>query len=121
MALITVSPRRTGSGAGSGSSLVTTRGYPAGGGWASTLSPGRLDFRPRWQWAFGGGVVIEVLGVHGSPRLPGSNEILKLPGPIVQVKTSTGTLEWAVNVRYGPDAIARLGVEYTDPDPDSNE
>ena len=55
---------------------------------------------------------IEVIAVHGPPRAPTGDEILKLPGSIVQVQAPTATLEWALHDRYQSAAFARLKVAH---------
>jgi hypothetical protein len=78
----------------------------------ASVSHRRLDFRRRWWRALGECPPIEVFAVHGPPRGRSSDEVLKLPGSIVQVQTSTATLEWALNERYQSAVFARLEVAY---------
>jgi hypothetical protein len=73
-------------------------------------SPGRLDFRPRWWRVRGECSPIEVFAVHGPPRVPAGDEILKLPGTVVQIQTPTATLEWALDARYQSASVERLEV-----------
>jgi len=83
------------------------------------VSPRRLDFRRRWWRVLGECPPIEVLAVHGpprapcgSPRAPFGDEILKLPGSIVQIQTPAAVLEWALRDRYQSAAFARLEVAH---------
>ena len=78
----------------------------------ASFLPGRLHFLRRWRVVLGGCPPIEVVAVHGPPRAPSGGEILKLPGSIVQIQTSTATLEWALHERYRSAVIARLKVTY---------
>ena len=81
----------------------------------ASVAPRRLDFRRRWWRVLGECPPIEVFTVHGPPRGRFSDEVLKLPGSIVQVQTSTATLEWALNERYQSAVFAQLEVAYWDP------
>jgi len=81
----------------------------------ASFSPRRLDFRSRWRRWLGECPPIEVIAVHGPPRAPSSDEILKLPGSIVQIQTPTATLEWALYGRYQSAAFARLKVAHWAP------
>jgi hypothetical protein len=76
----------------------------------ASFSARRLEFRRRWWRVLGECPPIEVGAVHGPPRAPSSDEILKLPGSVVQIQTPTATLEWALHVRYRSAAVARLKV-----------
>lgn len=76
----------------------------------ASLSARRLDFRRRWWRVLGECPPIEVVAVHGPPRAPSGEEILKLPGSVVQIQTPTATLEWALHDRYQSAAVARLKV-----------
>jgi hypothetical protein len=78
----------------------------------ASFSPRRLDFRRRWWRVLGECPPIEVIAVHGPPRAPSGDEILKLPGSIVQIQTPIATLEWALHARYQPAAFARLKVAH---------
>ena len=78
----------------------------------ASFSPRRLDFRRRWWHGLGECPPIEVIAVHGPPRAPSGEEILKLPGSIVQIQTPIATLEWAFHERYQSAAFARLKVTY---------
>jgi hypothetical protein len=69
-----------------------------------------LHFRRRWWRARGECPPIEILAVHGPPRVPSGDEILKLPGSVVQVQTPSAVLEWALHGRYQSPAFARLEV-----------
>jgi hypothetical protein len=81
----------------------------------ASLSRRRLKFRPRWRRVRGACPPIRVLAVDGPPRAPRGDEILKLPGSIVQVQTPTAILEWALPARYQPAACARLELAHWDP------
>jgi hypothetical protein len=76
----------------------------------ASFSARRLDFRRRGWRVFGECPPIEVVAVHGPPRAPFGDEILKLPGRVVQIQTPTATLEWALHDHYQPAAVARLKV-----------
>jgi len=78
----------------------------------ASVSPRRLDFRRRWWRVLGECPPIEVFAVHGPPRAPFGDEILKLPGSVVQIQTPTATLEWALHDRYQSAAFARLEVAH---------
>jgi hypothetical protein len=78
----------------------------------ASFSPRSLDFRRRWRRVLGECPPIEVIAVHGPPRAPSGDEILKLPGSIVQIQTPTATLEWALHDRYQSAAFARLKVAH---------
>jgi hypothetical protein len=83
----------------------------------ATVSPGRLEFRRRWSWAFRTPpLTVPVHAVHGPVRQPASNEVMKLPGPVIQIQTATGFLEWALPTRYRAAAVARLRVGFPDDD-----
>lgn len=77
---------------------------------AASFSARRLDFLRRWRRVLGGCPPIEIVAVRGPPRAPWGNEILKLPGSIVQIQTPTATLEWALHDRYQSAAFMMLGV-----------
>lgn len=84
----------------------------------ASVSRRRLTFRRRGWWVFRECPPIQVLNVygpprapHGSPRSPFGDEILKLPGSIIQVQAQTAVLEWALHHRYQSAAIARLGFD----------
>ena len=86
------------------------------------VSPRRLDFCRRGWRVLGACPPIEVLAVHGPPRPPSGSpaspfgdEILKLPGSIVQIRTPAAALEWSLCGRYQPAVIARLKVARGDP------
>jgi hypothetical protein len=85
----------------------------------ASLSPRCLEFRPRWWRVLGACPPIEVLAVDGPPRAPCGDEILKLPGSVVQVQTPTATLEWALQARYQSAACARLALAHWDPAEDT--
>jgi hypothetical protein len=82
----------------------------------ASVSRRRLKFgRSGWR-VFGECPPIAVLAVygpprapHGSPRSPFGDEILKLPGSIIQIQAPAAVLEWALHDRYQSAAIARLG------------
>jgi hypothetical protein len=76
----------------------------------ASFSARGLDFRRRWWRVLGECPPIEVVAVHGPPRAPSGDEILKLPGSVVQIQTPTATLEWALHDRYESAALARLKV-----------
>lgn len=76
----------------------------------ASFSARRLDFRRRWWRVLGGCPPIEVVAIHGASRAPSGDEILKLPGSVVQIQTPTATLEWALRDRYLSAATARLKV-----------
>ena len=78
----------------------------------ASVSPRRLDFRRRWWRVLGDCPPIEVLAVHGPPRAPFGDEILKLPGSVVQLQTPVAVLEWSLNRRYQSAAFARLKVAH---------
>jgi len=78
----------------------------------ASLSPRRLDFLRRWWHVLGECPPIEVFAVHGPPRAPFGNEILKLPGNVVQIQTPIATLEWALHERYQSAAFARLKIAH---------
>jgi hypothetical protein len=85
----------------------------------ASIAPRRLYFRRRWWRVLGECPPIEVLAVHGPPRAPfGSaaspfgDEILKLPGSVVQIQTSAAVLEWSLGDRYQPAVFARLKVAH---------
>jgi hypothetical protein len=80
----------------------------------ASFSPRRLHFLRRWRRVLGGCPPIEVVAVHGPPRVPSGNEILKLPGSIVRIQTTTATLEWSLPDRYQSAAFTRLRVTYWD-------
>jgi len=44
--------------------------------------------------------------------VPSGDEILKLPGSVVQVQTPSAVLEWALHGRYQSPAFARLEVAH---------
>ena len=75
------------------------------------LSPRRLDFRRLGWRVLGQCPPIEVIAVHGPPRAPVGDEILKLPGSVVQVQTSAAVLEWALSERYHSAVLVRLRVD----------
>jgi hypothetical protein len=79
---------------------------------AASFLPRRLHFLRRWRRVLGGCPPVEVVAVHGPPRVPSGREILKLPGSIVQIRTPAATLECALPDRYQPAAWARLKVAY---------
>lgn len=81
----------------------------------ASFSARRLNFRPRWRRVLGKCPPIEVVTVNGPPRALSGNEILKLPGSVVQVQTPTATLEWALGDRYQSAVVARLRVAYRVP------
>jgi hypothetical protein len=81
----------------------------------AALSRQGLDFRPRWRRVRGACPPIRVLAVDGPPRAPFGDEILKLPGSVVQVQTPTAILEWALPARYQPAACERLALAHWDP------
>ena len=94
----------------------------------ASVSPRRLDFRRRWWRVLGECSPIEVVAVHGPPRAPSGSagspfgdEILKLPGSVVQVQTPAATLEWSLRDRYQPAAFARLEVAHWVPPEDTAE
>lgn len=72
----------------------------------------RLNFRYRWRHVLGECPPIEVVAVHGPPRLPTGNEVLKLPGSVVRIRTPTATLEWSAHDRYRSAAVGRLKIDY---------
>jgi hypothetical protein len=76
----------------------------------ASFSVRRLEFLRRWWRVLGECPPIEVIAVHGPSRAPSGDEILKLPGSIVQIQTPTATLEWALHVRYQSAAVAQLKV-----------
>jgi hypothetical protein len=76
----------------------------------ASFSARRLDFRRRWRRVLGECPPIEVIAVHGPPRVLSGDEILKLPGSVVQIQTPTATLEWALHERYQSAAVTRLKV-----------
>jgi hypothetical protein len=78
----------------------------------ASFSPGRLDFRRRWWRVLGECPPIEVIAAHGPSRAPFGDEILNLPGSIVQIQTPTAILEWALHDRYQSAAFARLEVAH---------
>jgi hypothetical protein len=78
----------------------------------ASFSPQRLDFRRRWWRVLGECPPIEVFAVHGPPRAPSGDEILKLPGSVIQIQTPTATLEWALHERYQSAVIARLEIAH---------
>lgn len=85
----------------------------------ASVSRRRLEFRRRGWWVFRECPLIKVLAVYGPPRArlgsPGSpfgDEILKLPGSIVQIQTPAAVLEWTLHDRYQSAAIARLGFDH---------
>lgn len=82
----------------------------------ASVSRRRLEFRRRGWLVSGACPRIKVLAVHGppraprgSPRSPFGDELLKLPGSIVQIQTPAAVLEWSLHDRYQSAAIARLG------------
>ena len=76
----------------------------------AALSAGRLRFRRRWWRAFTSCPPVEVVAVRGPVRGPAANEIFKVPGPIMQVQTTTAVLECGVLGGYLPAALDLLGV-----------
>jgi hypothetical protein len=76
----------------------------------ASFSARRLTFRRRWRRILGECPPVEVLAINGPARAPAGNEVLKLPGSVVQILTPTATLEWALRDRYRPAAVARLKV-----------
>jgi hypothetical protein len=94
----------------------------------ASISPRRLDFCRRWWRALGECPPIEVLAVHGPPRAlrgsPGSpfgDEILKLPGSVVQIQTPAAVLEWSLDERYQSAAFALLDVAHWVPAEEPSE
>jgi hypothetical protein len=87
----------------------------------ASFSARRLTFRRRWWRVLGPCPPIEIVAIHGPPRAPASNEVLKLPGGVVQILTPTATLEWAFRDRYRPAAVARLKVAQRVPAEDAAE
>jgi hypothetical protein len=73
-------------------------------------SPRCLDFFWRWWRVLDECPPIEVLAVREPPRAPLGNEILKLPGGVVQIQTPAANLEWALHDRYRSEVFARLEV-----------
>jgi len=69
-----------------------------------------LNFRRRWWRGPGDCPPIEVLAIHGPPRVPSSAEILKLPGSIVRIEAPAAILEWAFHDRYHSAVFERLKV-----------
>ena len=59
-----------------------------------------------------GDIQVKVLAVHGPPRMPAGDEVLKLPGSIVRIQAPAATLEWALYGRYQSAALARLEVPH---------
>jgi hypothetical protein len=62
---------------------------------------------------------IQVLAIHGPPRAPSGSlrspfgdEILKLPGSVVQIQTPVAVLEWSLHDRFQSAVFARLKVVY---------
>jgi hypothetical protein len=78
----------------------------------ASFSPRRLDFRRRWWRVLGECPPIEVFAVHGPPRAPSGNEILKLPGSVIQIQTPTAILECALHERYQSAVLARLEIPH---------
>ena len=76
----------------------------------ASVSRRRLNFRRRWWHGPGACPTIKVLAVHGPPRMPSGDEVLKLPGSIVRIQAPAATLEWALYGRYQSAAFARLEV-----------
>lgn len=87
----------------------------------ASVSRRRLGFHRRWWRVLGECPPIKVLAVHGPPRAPSGDEILKLPGSVVRIQTPTATLEWALHDRCQSAAVARLEVAYGVPAEETTE
>ena len=78
----------------------------------ASVSPRRLDFRRRWWRVLGECPPIEVLAIDRPPRALTRDEILKLPGSVVQIQTPAAVLEWSLGDRYQSAVFARLKVAH---------
>lgn len=85
----------------------------------ASAGPRRLEFHRRLWLVFGECPSIQVLAIHGpprapsgSPRSPFGDEILKLPGSVVQIQTPVAVLEWSLHDRFQSAVFARLKVAY---------